>query len=293
MYTLRKALMTTVTAAALLAATVLTPVAAHAACTKEQVGGTGVEFAWVRGQPSLDSKQLWKVTKDMVVTYCGRHKTDNRGITWHWITFRSAEEPWDHNGWMSENVLVAYAQHPYQGREPKQEPQPHMRITRCVGAGSWKDCAYIVISGPITSDDGSEFLLRTKEIATAVVFLNSGGGNMLSALQIGERVHEAGYVTVVPNNALCVSGCAMIWLAGTNRSLGNNAALVWHVPSREDDPSHADGTASAINGMYLAKLGYGYDTVLKLFGHDPAALYAIAKDSQGQVTEGNFTVPSS
>jgi hypothetical protein len=153
----------------------------------------------------------------------------------------------------------------------------HMRITRCAGAQSWKACAYIVINGPITSDDGSEFLVRTKEIATAVVFLNSGGGNMLSALEMGERVHEAGYVTVVPNNAICVSGCAMIWLAGSNRSLGYNAALVWHVPFSPDDPKHADGKSSAIVGMYLAKLGYGYDTVLRLFGHDPTAVHGIGQ----------------
>ena len=167
----------------------------------------------------------------------------------------------------------------------------HMRITRCEGAQNWKACAYIVINGEIQPTDGDEFLTRTKEIASAVVYLNSEGGNMLSSLEIGERVHEAGYVTLVPNHGVCNSGCAMIWLAGSNLSLGYDAHVIWHVPASPRDPRHADGTGSAMVGMYLAKLGYGYDTVVRLFGHDPQALHAIARGSEGQVTEGDFTAP--
>jgi hypothetical protein len=74
------------------------------ACTQETVA-TANDFGYVRGKPDRSGEQLWKLSAGAVVDWCGRDSTDGEGITWHWVTFKSQEEPWTHKGWMSSRIL--------------------------------------------------------------------------------------------------------------------------------------------------------------------------------------------
>lgn len=78
---------------------------ASASCVKEQVAND--HNAWVRSAPRLSGNPLWKLTPGSEVIYCGRHADDNRRdrITWHWVSFKSDQEPWNHEGWMSSRIL--------------------------------------------------------------------------------------------------------------------------------------------------------------------------------------------
>lgn len=78
---------------------------ANAGCVTEQV--SNVHDAWVRGGHSLSGTALWKLSPGTQVTYCGRYAFDTRKdrIQWHWVTFKSTQEPWDHTGWVSNRIL--------------------------------------------------------------------------------------------------------------------------------------------------------------------------------------------
>lgn len=73
------------------------------ACVQEMVATDN--FGYVRGTPDRSGEQLWKLSAGALVHWCGRDAMDDEGITWHWVSFKSQEEPWRHEGWMSARIL--------------------------------------------------------------------------------------------------------------------------------------------------------------------------------------------
>jgi membrane-bound ClpP family serine protease len=95
--------------------------------------------------------------------------------------------------------------------------------------------AFIEIDGPIEADAYRRF---ENEIAarlpggqgpakSVVIRLSSPGGLIGPAIAIGTMIHAYHWATHVDDGAPCASACALIWLAGTPRSmtLGYQAAL--------------------------------------------------------------------
>jgi hypothetical protein len=123
------------------------------------------------------------------------------------------------------------------------------------------------IDGQITQKDPDEFERVTQGLGEkfnrpVIVILNSPGGNMLASLVIGETVRSHSFATGVVNDAVCASGCAMIWVAGTPRFLGNSAKLGFHAAyTVDDDNKKESGQANALIGAYLDKLGLSYSAV--------------------------------
>ncbi len=123
------------------------------------------------------------------------------------------------------------------------------------------------VDGQITQKDPDEFDRVTQGLGEkfnrpVIVILNSPGGNMLASLEIGETVRSHGFATGVVNDAVCASGCAMIWVAGTPRFLGNSAKLGFHAAYiMSDDDKKESGQANALIGAYLDKLGLSYAAV--------------------------------
>ena len=158
----------------------------------------------------------------------------------------------------------------------------HIKIVKCDGSPNWKECATISISGDITESDGMEFIERTKEIKNADVILESLGGSFTSGLIIGQQVFVKKFQTRVLDHVLCVSSCANIWLAGRLRSAGVGSVVVFHSPYKLSDPTHADGMAAVMEGIYLARLGLSYKAAMELFGgHGPENVRAYVVDGEG------------
>jgi hypothetical protein len=63
-----------------------------------------------------------------------------------------------------------------------------------------------------------------------VVDLNSPGGNVGTAIQLGRVVRQVGALTMVGDGEGCYSACSLIYLAGVARSLGRGAKLGLHRP---------------------------------------------------------------
>jgi hypothetical protein len=116
----------------------------------------------------------------------------------------------------------------------------------------------VSINGQIGPDDFDTFKAKASPITgRALVFLNSEGGNLVAALQIGEFIRLRGWVTFAPDE--CYSSCALIWLAGVNRLMIATSKIGFHAASVNGQEK---GTGNALVGAYLNRLGLGYEAVL-------------------------------
>lgn len=115
--------------------------------------------------------------------------------------------------------------------------------------------AAIFIIGDIEQGDARRFRHEAGKHDDAVVFLESDGGLTAEAIEIGEAIRLKGFATTVVNDSRCNSACALIWLAGTPRSLARSARVGFHATYTEKAGSTAEsGVGNAIVGRYLTLL---------------------------------------
>lgn len=120
-----------------------------------------------------------------------------------------------------------------------------------VGSGT------IIISGDIVASDFDQFKTKASPLSgKQIVVLISDGGSVLSALQIGEFIRLRGWETAVPS--YCYSACALIWLAGSTRTMNSTAKIGLHAASVGGKEA---GMGNALVGTYLNRLSHGYDVV--------------------------------
>ena len=113
----------------------------------------------------------------------------------------------------------------------------------------------IYVTGEIALGDEDRFAALAERYPQAVVYLDSPGGTVVSALEIGKRVRERGYRTVVLADSVCTSACALIWVAGAPRFLAPGAHLGFHATHMDEGGRLVEtGVGNAIVGYYLAQL---------------------------------------
>lgn len=113
----------------------------------------------------------------------------------------------------------------------------------------------ISLEGDIVEGDADKFRQLSVQYPRAVVFLNSGGGALSPAIEIGKIIRISGYSTVIPRNATCASSCALIWLAGQRRLLSPNGRVGFHASYRiTEGKTEESGVANALIGNYLTLL---------------------------------------
>ena len=75
-------------------------------CSEYTVSVHEANYGQVRGKPALSGHPLWQLITGSHVTICSKDiKTDEHNIPWIWVQFKSQEEPWDHEGYMSFRIL--------------------------------------------------------------------------------------------------------------------------------------------------------------------------------------------
>ena len=121
-------------------------------------------------------------------------------------------------------------------------------------------CTAIVIEGQIYEADGGRFLelMLKNNPQKALVVLDSPGGSIDAALQIGRFIHANGWATFVPNKTYCVSACAMIWLAGGDlKHVSTTARIGFHAAyTLQKGRASESGMFNALVGAYYSELGY-------------------------------------
>ncbi len=129
----------------------------------------------------------------------------------------------------------------------------------------------IALAGKINPGDAAQFSgLVVNPTRKTVVLLASPGGSVVEALAIGERIHTAGYATMVPAKIQCTSACGLIWLAGTHRYMMSGSRLGFHAAyAAQNGQVRESGVANALIGAYFTRLGLSLDAVMFLTSAPP------------------------
>lgn len=114
---------------------------------------------------------------------------------------------------------------------------------------------YIAISGRIEEQDAAYFAQVAGSSKADTIILDSPGGSVNSALEIGRLIRARGMSTVVTGSGYCVSACGLIWVAGARRLLTSDARVGFHATfTTRDSMRMESGVGNALIGRYLTQL---------------------------------------
>jgi ATP-dependent protease ClpP protease subunit len=116
----------------------------------------------------------------------------------------------------------------------------------------------ISIEGPIEPYDYEKFRSVANRLtrSRAVIFLQSSGGSLIDAMQIGEFIRLKGWATATLGR--CMSSCAVIWIAGTRRITSPKHQIGFHAASVDGVEK---GAGNAMLDAYLSRLGLSYGAI--------------------------------
>lgn len=122
--------------------------------------------------------------------------------------------------------------------------------------GKGKEIDMIIVQGDISLDDDIKFRKIAFNIDKAVVVLNSPGGLIAPALEIGKSIYFKGFTTAVINSE-CASSCALIWLSGKPRAMTPSAYIGFHAAylTKPNGDKEITGSGNALVGNYLRSIG--------------------------------------
>ena len=96
-----------------------------------------------------------------------------------------------------------------------------------------KDNDWAALQGSITANKAEEAIKQLKVNRPKAIILNSNGGDISGSVQLAKYIHDNSMNTWVPQNAVCASGCALIFLAGKERLCEGDIYLHQFMPTQE------------------------------------------------------------
>jgi hypothetical protein len=152
----------------------------------------------------------------------------------------------------------------------------------------------IVISGDIVPGDDSRFGELSRRFPRAVVYLESDGGALVPAIEIGKRVRAGHHATVVLDGSTCTSACALVWLGGTPRYLGAQARLGFHASYSDEGGRLVEtGVGNAMVGHYLSQLDLPEDAAVFATAASPYELNWLTAENSGEAGIAFDAAPAS
>jgi hypothetical protein len=132
----------------------------------------------------------------------------------------------------------------------------------------WNDpngYAVVDIAGELVPGDTDKFIKIASDAgiqstAPIMVTLNSPGGVPQVGITIGNLIHRYHFVTSVRPSEKCASACALIWLAGTPRTLSSTSKVGFHAVYYQDS-GQISPSGNAEVGAYLYGLGFSYAAI--------------------------------
>lgn len=125
----------------------------------------------------------------------------------------------------------------------------------------------IEISGSIETGDAERFFAATEHVEQAMVLLSSPGGAVDDGLSIAAEIRSMGYTTIVMPEKECYSACALIWVAGVKRMMGETASIGVHAAWRNEVMADGStittesGVANADIGSFLTYAGLSREAI--------------------------------
>lgn len=142
---------------------------------------------------------------------------------------------------------------------------------------------FIGIQGPIVAGDDEKFSRLAVQYKYALVALDSDGGQLLPALEIGKEIHIRGYSTVVGNGKSCASACALIWIAGSTRWITPTGQVGFHASYLEANGRKVEsGVANALVGRYLTQLDLPESSVIYATSAGPDSIQWLRAADHGR-----------
>lgn len=139
---------------------------------------------------------------------------------------------------------------------------------------------FIELTGDIKPGDDDKFRNIAAQNPDAIVLLDSGGGTIMAAMEIGRIVRLRDYPTVVHSNGYCASACALIWVAGSRRVIFDGGRVGFHASYLDENGSKIEtGVGNALVGHYLSQLGFGEKAVIFATSAPPDKLLWIDADN--------------
>lgn len=112
----------------------------------------------------------------------------------------------------------------------------------------WTGIPAIYIMGEIVPGDEGTFATAVRSRQASVVYLNSPGGVVDTAIELGRMVRASGLDTFIGRASDgCFSACTLIWLSGRRAIIQRNSYIGFHAANT------LEGTEKA--AAYLAELG--------------------------------------
>ena len=132
------------------------------------------------------------------------------------------------------------------------------------------ETATVTVRGTLESGDGQRFNDAVANVPKAIVMLNSNGGDLDSGLTIGRTIRRKSYTTAVPNGVRCASACALAWLGGATRFMGESARIGFHAAYVDGRSGPREsGVGNALVGAYLNGHGLAEKAVIYLTSTPP------------------------
>ena len=133
----------------------------------------------------------------------------------------------------------------------------------------------VVVEGELDLADIESFRIKTESlpIGRATVEFNSKGGSLLAGIRIGSLIRNRKFTTFVPDGAQCASACALAWLGGTRRFVGEYASVGFHTAYIVKTGGLAEsGPGNAILGAYLNQLGLSEKAIIYITHAAPTSM---------------------
>ncbi len=101
----------------------------------------------------------------------------------------------------------------------------------------------------------------------------SDGGSLVAGIRIGALIREKKFATVIPDGAACASACALAWLGGARRFIGQGASVGFHAAYvlKSNGPAES-GSGNAVMGAYLNQLGFSENAILYITKTAPTSI---------------------
>src|SRR5262249_30191975 len=97
---------------------------------------------------------------------------------------------------------------------------------------------------------------------------------LLAGIRIGAQIRAKRFNTVVPDGAQCASACALAWLGGVRRFVGEHSSVGFHTAYiLKTGGAAGSGPGDAGLGAHLHQLGLSEDAILYVTYAAPTAVH--------------------
>ena len=126
----------------------------------------------------------------------------------------------------------------------------------------------VVVAGKLEYGDEARFRDAVRDMPRGLAVLAGPGGNLHAGIEIGRAIRAGGLVSAAPR--LCASACALAWLGGQKRIVGESGRIGFHAAWMErNGRSEAVPGGNALVGAYLNQLGFDSSAILFLTSTSP------------------------